>query len=165
MLKKTELRLRENINYVQIKSRSLDELKVILYGTSQCVTQFADKNANIYCQWKLSMNLFNTCTHIQALKFSFSGWWFDAAGVNKFLQYASFRFEIGRQLHSGVRNNPLEILRKLLELEFFFRGEDKKRSHSVILCKKFGKRLEHFARCYFKRENEFQGYILRFKVI
>lgn len=32
--------------------------------------------------------------------------------LDKFFQYASFRFEIGRQLHSVVRNNPLKILRE-----------------------------------------------------
>ena len=53
------------------------------------------------------MNLLET--NMKALKFRFSGGWFDAAGVDNFLQYSSFRFKFGRQSESGVRNNPMNF--------------------------------------------------------
>ena len=58
------------------------------------------------------MNLLDT--KIEALKFRFSGRWFDAAGVDNFLQYGSFRFKFVGQLDLGVRYNPMNF-RKVLQ--------------------------------------------------
>lgn len=62
---------------------------------------------------KLRTNLLDTI--IKTLKFRFSGWWFDAAGVDPFLQYWSFCFKFGRHLESGVRND-FSTFRQVLKI-------------------------------------------------
>lgn len=87
-------KLRENVNKIHIKSGSGKE-ELFFVEFQQISSQVADKNVNTDFQWNLSMNLLET--NMEALKFRFSGWWFDAAGVDNFLQYGSFRFKFGRQ--------------------------------------------------------------------
>lgn len=83
--------------------------RVILCRTSQLpyCPQVAEIIVNTDFKYKLSMNLLNTI--IKESKFHFSGWWFNAAGVDNFLQYCVFCFK-GRHLDLGIRNNSLKSI-------------------------------------------------------
>lgn len=56
-------------------------------------SQVAKKNANTDFQCNLSLNLLHI--NVRALKFRFSGWWFDATGIDYFSQHCPLSFQIG----------------------------------------------------------------------
>lgn len=76
-------KLNENVNLIHLKSGSGKE-ELSFVALQHKSSQVADRNVNKDFQWNLSMNLLDT--NIEALKFRFSGRWFDAAEVDNFLQ-------------------------------------------------------------------------------